>query len=123
MTVKTAGSSFSEELDDLELEGYASQGATLARALEEARASRDACLQIKNETFAELERFRAAMIPELKARKQKFDLEDGLMAGGLALASIGIAVAFHWSYSLIVIGLALSSISVFPFLRRPLKTG
>lgn len=122
MTAKTAGSSFSEELE-LDLDDLGAADVTLARALEEARAAREACVQIKGELFGELERFRAAMRLELKARKSRVDVEDALMVGGLVLTSIGIAVAFHWAYSLIVVGCALSSISVFPFLRRPLKTG
>lgn len=118
MTEKTADSLYS----DLDLEDEM-QHVTLARALEESSAARDTCLQIKNDLLGELERFRIAMRAEYKARNQKLDLNDWLMVAGLSFTSLGIAVAFHWAYSLIVIGSVLVSVSALPLLRRPFKAG
>lgn len=100
-----------------------SKHVTLARALEEASASREACLEIKNEMLGELELFRSAMRQELKVRKKKFDLYDGGIFGGLVMLGLGLAVAFHWAYSLIVVGCFFVAVSIVPLVKGSVKPG
>lgn len=88
---------------------------TLARALEEARAAREKTFELRNEVMGELERFRGAMrkeLGEMRAKNRKVDARDVVAAVGLAFMSGGIAVAFHWAYSLIVVGSVLSALGV-----------
>jgi hypothetical protein len=110
-----------KELDVDELKRLDSQNVTLARAIEEARTARDATIEIKGEMVAELERFRAAMRHEFKERKRKLDLHDILLLAGLTMTSIGIAVASHWAYSLIVAGGVFVSLSLIALFRPPVK--
>jgi hypothetical protein len=121
MTVKTEASKSSsvDELDELD----DSKHVTLALALEEARAAREGSLKIYNDMIGEMERFRAAVRQDLKARKRKFDIYDLLIGSGLAMLSGGIAVAFHWAYSLIVVGAFLVAFPIVPMLRGNIKPG
>lgn len=95
---------------------------TLAIALEEARSARDTSLKVKNEMLAELERFRLEVRSELKARKRKLDAHDYLAVVGLGMLAGGVAVAFHWAYSLIIVGTTVMGIAIVPLMRRPVKT-
>lgn len=100
------------------------QQITLARALEDALSARDLSLRYRNEMMEELERFRAAMRLELqgvRARNRRFDARDALAGAGLLLASAGIAVAFHWAYSLIVVGTALAVLGILTSQRPPTR--
>ncbi len=108
------------DFDDGELD---TEHITLARAIEEARTARDSTLELKREIEAELKVFRDAMSRELRARKRKIDLQDALLFLGLGAASTGIAVAFHWAYSLIFVGSTFMTLSFIPFLRTPIKPG
>lgn len=111
MNAKAEVSKFSE--DELEPEHI-----TLARALEESRENRDACERMRDDIFSELERFRVHLRNELKERKRKIDLRDGFMVAGLLMVAGGVAVAFHWAYSLIIMGIVLTILSVAPLLRQ-----
>jgi hypothetical protein len=123
MTVKTEVSPSSDaELGVDELEDFDSQHVTLAQALEQANLARDTVVEIKGEMLAELERFRAAMRHELKARKNKFDLHDAFLFAGLTASATGIAVAFHWAYSLIFVGGIFVALSLITLFRTPVKT-
>lgn len=103
------------ELDLEELHALDSQHVTLAQAIEQAQFAMETTLKIKGEMVAELERFRAAMRRELKGSRIKPDLLRDLFAFlGLAGIAGGIAVAFHWSYSLIVVGFILLALSLIP---------
>ena len=122
MNEKTADSPSSNEAGELDLEALKaldSRHVTLAQAIEEAQLAREATLKIKSEMIDELERFRAAMRRELKGSRLKPDLLRDLF-GFLGLAGIasGVAVAFHWSYSLIVVGFILFALSLIPLLRQ-----
>jgi hypothetical protein len=109
-------------LEPAELKEYDSQHVTLARAIEDANAARDTVLKVQSEMIEELERFRAAMRHELKERKRKLDLHDILLLFGLSAAAGGIAVAFHWAYSLIAVGAFLTILSLVPWFRPAVKT-
>lgn len=115
MTVKTAASKFS---DADSVEG----GVTLAIAVEATRNDREAVQAVKAEMLTELERFRSAMRHEMKARKRKVDAHDALLAGGLLSVAVGVAVAFHWAYSLIITGGVFITLALTPLLRpAPVK--
>lgn len=101
------------------LEADESQGVTLAIALEEARASKEACLKIYSDMMEEMDLFRLA----LKKQKEKKPVgevdPDWPFFAGLALVSVGVAVRYHWAYSLIVVGIVLASLAILlPLLRR-----
>ncbi len=117
MNEKTEGSQFSED----ELKRLDSNQVTLARALEEANAAREITIKIKGEMIEELERFRAAMRNELRARKRKIDLHDVFLLLGLGVSGTGIAVAFHWAYSLIMVGCVFITLSLVTLFRSPVK--
>jgi len=119
MTAKTEASRFSDAYAGEEAYEYPPEGdgahVTLARALEDALAARDASFRYRNEIMEELERFRAAVREDLgivRAKKRRFDAQDALAALGVVCLSAGIAVAFHWAYSLIVVGLAFTALGV-----------
>ena len=104
------------DLDQDERTAYEdSAHVTLARALEEARAAREKTFELRNEVVLELERFRAAMrkeLGEMRAQNRRVDSRDAVALVGLLLMSGGIAVAFHWAYSLIVVGGVLATLGV-----------
>lgn len=116
MTAKTEASrSFDAGSEELEGVWDSSSNVTLARALEDALSARDATFRYRNEIMEELERFRAAVREDLgivRAKKRRFDVQDALAALGVVFLSAGIAVAFHWAYSLIVVGLAFTALGV-----------
>lgn len=105
-----------------ELRDFDSQHVTLAQAIEQAQIAVETSTKIKGEMVEELERFRAAMRRELKERRIKPDLLHDLFAFlGLCLVAGGIAVAFHWAYSLIVVGAIVLSLSLIPLFRPSVK--
>ena len=121
-TVESKSSDAEEREKAVALED--AQHVTLARALEEANTAREASIKIKGEMIEELELFRAAMREELKVpKKRKIDIHDGLIAGGLVLLSVGVAVAYHWSYALMVVGCFLVAVSIVPLVKGRVKPG
>jgi len=122
MTEKTEESQFSDETGKLDLEelrSLDSQNVTLAQAIEQAQLAMETTLTIKGEIVDEIERFRAAMRRELKGSRLKPDLVRDIFAFlGLGSAAFGIAIAFHWSYSLIVVGFTLFALSLIPLLGQ-----
>jgi hypothetical protein len=97
---------------------------TIAMAVETCQNEKNAVVAAREELFLEMERFRAAMRGEARAREARLDREDLLFVLGVAVIATGIAVAFHWAYSLIMIGtvcVGFSLAPLVPFLRRPTK--
>jgi type II secretory pathway pseudopilin PulG len=121
MTENKEESRFSDkagELDLEELKRLDAQHVTLAQAIEQAQLAQETTLKIKGEVIEELERFRAAMASDFKGQWIKPDrLRDLFAFGGIGTIAVGIAVAFHWSYSLIAIGAILLTLSLIPLFR------
>jgi hypothetical protein len=110
------------ELDLEELRRLDTEHVTLAQAVEQSQLAMETTIKIKGEMVEELERFRSAMRSELKGQWLKPDiLRDIIAFLGFCGMAGGIAVAFHWSYSLIVIGALLTALSVIPLLRQTVK--
>lgn len=112
MDERTEGSKYSEDAEN-------EQHVTLARALEEAHSAKEATLALKNEILEELEMFRRAMREEVAERDRRFDAHDVLMVLGMAALCGGVAVAFHWAYSLMIGGVVVMSIALLPLVGRP----
>lgn len=99
-----------------------SRETTLARALDDALAARDATFRYRNEVMEELERFRLAVREDLKglqAAKRRFDARDLLAGSGLLMLAVGIAVAFHWAYALMAVGLSLATLGIVTSAQAP----
>lgn len=90
----------------------------LARLVDEAHAAREHCVRLRDEMIEELGRFRGMLRQEVKERKRKIDFRDVTMSFGLGLIAVGIAVATHWAYSMIAIGVILAGLSLFPLMFK-----
>ena len=89
----------------------------LTAAIEEVRAHREAVLRLHGKMEDELERLEMAVEAELRLRNKKIELRDVVCALGIAMVGTGVAIATHWSYALITVGVVFVALPVLPLLR------